>query len=150
MNVTTARFVAYNGSAEGTAAILGGHLDFFIADLTEVIPRVNNKQYVPLAVFAGKQLDMFPNLPTVNQMGYTNMEYEAIKWICVLKDTPEEIVQYLKTKIDAATQTEAYQAFHLKNVGMTFKPVSEAELTAMIKDYSEKFGAALKMLGMAK
>jgi tripartite-type tricarboxylate transporter receptor subunit TctC len=149
LGAKNARFVAYNGSAEGTAAVLGGHLDFFVADLTEVIPRARSNQYVPLAVFASSRIETFPEVPTLNELGYKDMAYEAIKWICVLKDTPEPIVQFLKAKIDAAVMTEEYQAFHKKNAGMTFKPVSEAELTQMIRDYREKFGNILKALGMS-
>jgi tripartite-type tricarboxylate transporter receptor subunit TctC len=62
--------IPYKGSVDMLTAALGGHLDV-AADTTGAIPHVQAGKLRPLAVFTEKRAAVWPDAPTVKELGYT-------------------------------------------------------------------------------
>ncbi len=145
-----AKFVPFNGSPEGIAALLGGHIDFYVIDSSEVVPRVQNGQFAPLLTMADERAITLPNVPAAPEFGYTEMIFQGYKWIAVHKDTPEPIVQYLKKSIDDAIQSQKFQEYLKKLTGTGVRTYTEEELNKIVYANLEVSGKLLESLGMKK
>ncbi len=142
--------IPFNGSPEGIAALLGGHIDFYIIDSSEVVPRVQNGQFAPLVTMSEERALMLPDVPALKEYGYKDLIFMGFKWIAVHKDTPDDIVQYLKRQIDTAIQSEQYQAFLKKITGVGVRVYTEAEITDVVMKNLDESGKLLEALGMKK
>ena len=65
--------VPFKGTADGMAALRGGHLDA-IADGTGFAPFVDAGQFRLLAVFGERRLRRWPDVPTLRELGYDIVE----------------------------------------------------------------------------
>ena len=65
--------VPFKGTAEGMAALRGGHLDA-IADGTGFAPFVDAGTFRLLAVFGERRLRRWPDVPTLRELGYDIVE----------------------------------------------------------------------------
>lgn len=151
MGNTSAEFVPFNGSAEGITALLGGHIDFFIVDTSTVVQRVQDKQFTALTILSNERIETLPDTPCIEEFGYKGMEsYLGYKWISVHKNTPDEIVQWLKQEIDKGLLSDEFQAY-LKNAGSsTLRSYTEEEVTTILQKANSEMKKALEGLGMAK
>lgn len=76
--------------------------------------------------------------------------YVGLKWIAIRKDTPNEIVEWIKQQLNKAIQSEEYQNW-LETVGYGFvREYSEEEITDLIKTSYELSKGILENMGMAK
>lgn len=144
------KFVPFNGSPEGIAALLGGHIDFYVIDSSEVVPRMKNGQFLPLLNLADEREVTLPEVPAAPEFGYTGMIFQGYKWLAIPKDTPEQIVQYIKKQIDTALLTDGYQAFLKKLTGVGVRLYSEEEMNSIVYSNLEVAGKLLESLGMKK
>lgn len=149
MNVE-AKFVPFNGSPEGIAALLGGHIDFYVIDSSEVVPRVKNGQFHPLLTIASERASLLPDVPSAKEVGYENMDFPGFKWIAIKKGTPEPIVQYLKKQIDEALMTDEYQSYLMKVFGVGVRVYTEEEMNDTLFSILEKSGDLIRSVGMGK
>lgn len=70
--------------------------------------------------------------------------------VAIRKDTPNEIVEWIKQQLNKAIQSEEYQNW-LETVGYGFvREYSEEEITDLIKTSYELSKGILENMGMAK
>lgn len=67
--------VPFKGSAPAMTALLGGNVDF--SPIESLTAFLHKERLHPLAVFSEKRLAKFPDVPTVKELGYVNVEAEA-------------------------------------------------------------------------
>jgi tripartite-type tricarboxylate transporter receptor subunit TctC len=144
-------FVPFSGSTEGLAAVMGGHIDFYIIDVSAVTSKLEEKQLIPLTFFSEEPYEFFPEIKPISEYGFTEINgFLGIKWFAIHKDTPDTIVRWLKQEVDKAIQTDAYKEF-LKNQKIpTIQTYSEEEISQMLHASNDIFYALLKDLGMTK
>jgi len=141
-------FVPFTGTAEGIAALLGKHIDFYVVDCAEVVPRLG--QLLPLVVLSEERNVSLPDVPCAKEFGYADMVFKGYKWIAAHKDTPDDIVNWIKQQIDIAIESEEYQSYLMKSYGRGVKIMTEKEVTDEIFLGYQKFGELLESLGMKK
>ena len=61
--------VVFDGNASATAALLGGHIEAFGGNLSEVMQQVEDKEVHAIALWADKRSSLLPNLPTGTEQG---------------------------------------------------------------------------------
>jgi tripartite-type tricarboxylate transporter receptor subunit TctC len=71
-----ATHVPYRGAGPAINDLLGGHVDFLIADIPVLLPQVNNSAVRPLALFASERSPLLPNLPTTKELGFPDLLME--------------------------------------------------------------------------
>jgi tripartite-type tricarboxylate transporter receptor subunit TctC len=128
-------FIPYTGSGEGISALLAGHIDFYIIDASVVVPYIQNKQLTALMISGSDRLTKLPEVPSTEELGIRNMErFVGYTAIAVSKETPDEIVKWLKLKIDEAQQSPLYKEYLNTVVGSedSLKHYTEEEITQMV------------------
>ena len=96
--------VAYKGGAPATADVLGGHVPLLFADSTVIAPHVKAGKLRPIAVNFGKRMPGFPDVPTVIEQGFT--EVNALPWV-VLAGPPNMSAADAKRVADAVQRVYA-------------------------------------------
>ena len=150
MKVKGGEHVPFQGAAAALTALLGGHIDIMPADLAEVLPRIRDKQLRPLAVFAMARNAALPDVPTFKEIGYNDIICVAFKWVAVPKNTPSEVVDYLKEEINKAVMSDSYKAYIKELNGLEVVVRSEEELTKNLKKFREQYGQTMASIGMKK
>ena len=89
--------VPMHGGADPQMAVLGGQVPLCGAFADEIIDLVADGQLDALAVTSADRIISFPDVPTLQEIGYTEVEWEMWRTVLAPKDTPSEIV----AKLDA-------------------------------------------------
>jgi tripartite-type tricarboxylate transporter receptor subunit TctC len=99
--------VPFSGWGEGSPALLGGHIDAIVAQPGEVKPLVDAKKLRVLVVFQQNRHAMFPNTPTVRELGY---DFAMGVWFVLTapKGTPAPVLKYIHDAAKAAIDDPAF------------------------------------------
>lgn len=102
--------IAYeNGAAEITAALLGGHLESAQLHPSDVIEHVKAGKLRVIGIFSDERRAAFPDTPTMKECGI-DIVAGLPRGICVVKDTPDEIVEWLDQKVQETMADPDYAA----------------------------------------
>lgn len=143
--------IAYNGSSEVLPAVLSGEVTFGIFNEADISPRIKSGELRALCVLSDEASEFFPEVPVIEDYGVTNMStFKGLKWVAVRKDTPDEIVEWLKQQLNAAIQSEEYQAYLVQAGFGTVREYTEEEVTEIITTANAAYLEVLTELGMAK
>ncbi|WP_158215282.1 Bug family tripartite tricarboxylate transporter substrate binding protein [Candidimonas nitroreducens] len=95
--------VPFNGNAPGLSEVIAGRVSFMFYPTIGIANRVQQKQVRVLAVATSERMADFPNVPTLQEIGYTGFERTAI-WLGILapKGTPKNIVKLLHQEVAKA------------------------------------------------
>lgn len=149
---TTGEFIAYNGSAEMMAALLNGEIDWAICDADAAISKSASGELIPLVDINEERATGLEDIPCMADLGVTeNMNlYVGWKWVAVAKDTPDDVVEYLKAQINAAVQSDAYQEYLVSSGLGEFKETwTEEEITDTLYAARDAYHDMLESLGLA-
>jgi tripartite-type tricarboxylate transporter receptor subunit TctC len=91
--------VPYNGSGPAVAAVIAGHTPIGFASAATAAPQVNNGKLRALAVMGKTRLPVLPDVPTMTESGYPEVEVEDWLGFLVPAGTPPEIVALLHRQI---------------------------------------------------
>ncbi len=128
-------FVSFSGNAEATAALLGGHIDAFEGNMSEVAAQVNDGAVRALAVWSDDRMPQIPDVPTGIEQGYDVIS-AASRGIAVPAGTPDEIYQ---TLLDASQEVVQNPEFlkELGNLNMPVTPIVGEDFEAFLDNSYE-------------
>ena len=143
--------VAYSNGGECVAAILGNAVDFAVLDSDVAVAQTSSGEMRAIALLSDETTEYLPGIPSIHDYGVTGMQYfKGLKWVAIHKDTPDEIVEWLKQEINATIQSEEYQNY-LDTSGLgRVRYYSEEELTEFLTEAYKAYGDVLAELGMVK
>ena len=107
--------VPFAGAAPSVPALLGGHIEISMANPTPFLPHVHSGAMRILGVFEDKRIDIFPDSPAVQELGYAVHNIGTYYFIFAPKGTPKNAVQMLYEAFLKAEKTEAYQKWCKEN-----------------------------------
>jgi tripartite-type tricarboxylate transporter receptor subunit TctC len=92
--------VPYKDSAAATRDVAGNFVNAMILPVHTVAPLVSGGKARVLAVFSNERSSVFPDAPTLKEVGYTNVE--AHVWFALMAPagTPPEVVQKLNGEMN--------------------------------------------------
>lgn len=91
---TAVKMVPYKGGGQAKTALLGGHVDFLCVNLSAVIDQIQAGRLRALAVTTPERFSMIPDVPTVKEAGFPNLE-AIIGWSGLFgpPNLPPEVVK---------------------------------------------------------
>ena len=147
-NATKVKFakVSFGGGAEMLTALLGGHIDAAMASSPEVVPHAAAGKMKVLAVMSDIRLDMFPDAPTIGEVGYASY-FSSDYLVALPKETPDAIVQFLDDCFKKSVKSDTFQKF-AKDRMFVVNYIGPADLKRKLDQEYVLFGDLVKKLGL--
>lgn len=124
--------VPYKSSPLAMNDIVGNHVDFMFLDSAAAVPYMRGGKAKALAVTSARQVESFPDLPTMQELGFRDFEMAGWTALFLPKGAPREIVERLnKVFRDFMATGDAREFMHRS--GGFFAPGTPEELTAWVR-----------------
>lgn len=109
--------IPYRGSAPALNDFMGGNLDILMDVGYLVQPLVKSGRAKPIAVISSTRLDSMPEVPTIEELGYKDLNMRPWYGLVAPKGIPAEVEKKLIAAVDKAMRDERLiETF--KNAGM--------------------------------
>jgi tripartite-type tricarboxylate transporter receptor subunit TctC len=141
-------WVPSNGAAPALQEMLAEGIQVVPCSLPEARAMIEAKKVRALAVMAENRAELFPDVPTLKELG-RNWAEGAWRGITVPKATPTEIVSILNKSVEKAVNSDQFKKFMKDNgFGIWYKPA--AEFDKFLADQDETKGKIMKEAGLIK
>lgn len=122
--------IPYNGAAPTVQALLGNHIEAFVASPPEVLPQVQAGKMKVLAVMSDKRSAILPDVPTVKEKGI-DLSIGTWRAIGGPASMPEEAVKVLHDAFAKGMQEKAFIDF-MSSRGLTIRYMNTRDLTEFV------------------
>ena len=139
--------VGYKGQPPALIDLMTNLMHFEIVSLALALPHIKQGTIKPLAVFTEKRVPDLPDVPTIAEAGYAEASYVSWYGIYVPSATPDALAEKINQGINKALQNPDVQR-QLSVADIPGKPMSLAELAALMKADHDKLTSVVKASGM--
>lgn len=135
--------VHYRGNAPAIAAMVGGHVDVGFQQLTDSLQQIKAGQLRALAVLGPKRATSLPDVPTIAEAGFPDVQGVTFNGVFAPKATPPAVVERLNVIIQAALKKESVIE-KLGGLGSEARGSTPQEFTKFLQDESRKWIDVMK------
>jgi tripartite-type tricarboxylate transporter receptor subunit TctC len=122
--------VPYKGTGPAMTELLGGQIDIMCDQTTNTAEQIKGGTIKAYAVTTPARLDIFPDLPTVAEGGFANMEVSVWHGLYAPKGTPAEATARLTQSLQVALADPDIAA-KLADLGTAPSPAADATPEAL-------------------
>lgn len=140
--------VPYKSGAQAMTDLLGGHVDFYIADAVNALQQARTGRVVPLGVTVAERLSAAPELPTIAEQGFADFDFSSWLAMWAPAGSPPEQVQAASRAINQIIDAPAGREFITRH-GLLGYPGSPEALRALQLRETERWGRAIRAAGIA-
>lgn len=145
------KMIPYKGGGGAKTALLGGHVDFLCINLSTVIDQVQAGKLRALAVTTPERFQMIPDVPTVKEAGYPELEV-IIGWSGLWgpPKLPDDVVNRWTAALQQVSKDKAWDKMTRSLGSMPYiKPPAETEAFVkkqfmVYRELGEKLGLLIK------
>jgi tripartite-type tricarboxylate transporter receptor subunit TctC len=136
----------YKGGAPAIQDVLGGQIPASINVFSNAFPHVQSGSLRALAITAPKRSPLLPNVPTMREAGYP--EVEAVEWfgLFVPAKTPTDVVNALYSTVQQALKSDAINT-GLGKLSFDVAGMSQDNFVTLIKADTERWAGLVKVSG---
>jgi tripartite-type tricarboxylate transporter receptor subunit TctC len=134
--------VPYRGAAPALQDLLAGQIDFMF-DPGIGLNQVRAGKLKMLAVGSPKRSPMFPDVPTLDEIGLKGFDADTVFGFYAPTGTPAEVVTRLNREINRILGTQAVKD-RIAGLGGEALPLTPAEFSAKASDDAKRFGTLIK------
>ena len=141
-----ATHVPYRGAAPVINDLLGGHLDFIVADVTVLVSLVRSGKLRAIALYANERSPLVPDVPTAKEAGFPDLTME--NWYGAFAPgniSSPDIAKLEKTLLDILALPDVKK--QLDAAGMVGTRDRAAFMPILEKDFAY-WGPAIKRYGI--
>jgi tripartite-type tricarboxylate transporter receptor subunit TctC len=146
MTGTDAVHVPYRGAAPALNDLLAGQLDF-VFDPGIAIEHVKAGKLRAIAIGSPQRAPQLPDVPTLEELGLTGFDADAIFGVYAPAATPREIVTRLNAEVNRALATVALKE-RIMAIGNLPAPMTPEEFGERAGEDSKRFGAIIRERGI--
>ncbi|MGO4155389.1 Bug family tripartite tricarboxylate transporter substrate binding protein [Cupriavidus sp. YAF13] len=139
--------VPYRGTAPAVVDVLGGQVPMTYSTLGAVAQYIGTGAIVPLAVADMKRSPFAPNVPTLAELGYKDVEVGAWQALLAPKGLPPELVKTLNTHVNDILKMPDVVA-RMATIAITPVGGEPATLSKLIASDSTRYARIVKEFGI--
>jgi tripartite-type tricarboxylate transporter receptor subunit TctC len=139
--------VPFNGAGPAVASTIGGHTPIAFGSPASSISQVKDGALRGLAVASGKRLLALPDLPTMAEAGFADIDVEFWIGIFAPAGTPGDIVALLNREIDNAVALPDVRQ-RLDALGFEPAAIKLADCAAKLRSESAKWAKVVQAAGI--
>ena len=133
----TMEHVPFRGAAPLVQELLAGRIQFGGDQLSTALPHIKSGALKPLATLAEQRTTALPDVPTVRELGFPNMELRGWNGFFAPARTPEPVIARLNQEIARAAQHPEVQR-RLVEVGAEPIGSTPTELGEVVRQQIDK------------
>lgn len=138
--------VGYDGGSPATQAVVSGEVEATAASAPEVASQVQDGPLQILAVFGEERVDLFPDVPTLQELGY-DFTMGAWRGLTVPQGTDEERIGILEDGFTTVYESDDFQSFmEEQGFGLVYRDAEE--FGQFMESEYERFGQIIDELGL--
>lgn len=141
-----ATHIPYKGAAPAMQDLLGGQFDFFF-DPGLSFPHVRAGKLKMLAVASSNRSDLFPETPTLGELGFKGLDYDTWFGFYVRAGTPAAIVARINEETNKALGNAGLKSRY-REVGADAVPMSPEQFKAIAQRERNVFGQLIRDQGI--
>ncbi len=139
--------VPYRGNNPAVTAILSSEVEAGVLATPGMLPHVKAGKINPLAVTSRQRSKLLPQVPTVAEAGFNELQLEVLYVVLVPKQTPEPVVKLLETALRDTLQQPAFQA-RLASLDFTSEGLAGAAAAQRLDELSARYAKTVAASGM--
>jgi len=129
--------VPFRGAAPLVLELMSGRIQFGGDQLSTSLQHARSGALRPMAVQSAKRSTALPDVPTVRELGFPNLEIQGWNGFFAPAGTPEPIIAKLHQQIVLAANNPEVRR-RMEEVGAEPSGSTQAEMRAMLKDQVSK------------
>jgi tripartite-type tricarboxylate transporter receptor subunit TctC len=139
--------VPYRGGIQAITDMLGGRIHMYFGPLLNLLPHIREGKVRPLATTSATRYPELPDVPTVAESGFPQLELNAWTGILAPAGTPAAVVGTLNAAVNGGLRSAELQKSF---AGMSFetKVMSPAEFAAFFAAEAERWPPIIKAAGI--
>jgi tripartite-type tricarboxylate transporter receptor subunit TctC len=139
--------VPFSGGGTAVEATVGGHTPISFGAMAPAVPLIKSGQLRALAVTGNARSPALPDIPTMAEAGFPEVEGETWTAVAVPAGTPQDIIAKLHDMIVASLATPDVKD---KLAAMAYAPIgnSPQECEAFFKSEMAKWGKVIQDAGL--
>ena len=139
--------VPFSGGGTAVEATVGGHTPISFGAMAPAVPLIKSGQLRALAVTGKERSPALPDVPTMAEAGFPDVEGSTWTAVVVPAGTPKDIVARLHDMIVASLATPDVKD---KLAAMAYAPIGDSpeQCEAFFKDEMAKWGKVIKDAGL--
>jgi putative tricarboxylic transport membrane protein len=141
-------YIPFQSGGEAAAAILGGHVELAISNPNELVPHIQAKKLVPLAVFSPQRLPILKDTPTMKELGH-DLVVDVGRGVVAAAGIPKDHQQFLTELMRKITQTKAWAQYANENA-MSVKFMAGEEYARYLEHEREQLKKIVPLLTQKK
>ena len=126
--------VPYRGSGEAARNVAGGGIQGAFAFYSQAKPLADNGKVRALAIASPQRIDTWPEVPTMQELGYPNFDYRGFVGLAAPAKTPAPIIAFLNKELNEIIHSEAFRG-RMAALGML---VPDKNTPEMLVDYMRR------------
>lgn len=136
--------VPYKGQPPGILDLLAGRIHFAVASPGLVIEHIQAGTLRPLAILGTKRAPQLPDVPTMSEAGYPEINVVAWYGYGAPRGTPPAAVSRINAAFNAAVKDASVRAALEKQLLEVMEPMSPMELEGLVKADVEKYAKVIR------
>jgi tripartite-type tricarboxylate transporter receptor subunit TctC len=135
--------VPYSGSGPAITSVVAGNTPIAFAALSAAVPHIQDGRLRALAVMSKRRSPALPDLPTIAEAGYPELDGDAWVGVLVPTGTPQEMTKLLQREIvDIIASPDVKERFFA--LGLDPVGNSSEEFSAQMKLELEKWAKVIR------
>lgn len=139
--------VPYKGNSPAVLSVVTGEVDGGILSVAGMLPHVKSGKIVPVAMTSRQRSKALPDIPTVKELGYPELENEVLTVIMVPGDTPEPLMTNMKKAVLDVLSQPALRD-RLVTLDMVYEGLTDAAANKRLNDLSVRYAKIVKATNM--
>jgi tripartite-type tricarboxylate transporter receptor subunit TctC len=139
--------VPYRGNSPAVMAVVSGEVDGGTLATPGMLPQVKGGKVTALAVTSRKRSRLAPDVPTMAEAGFKDLESEVLYVVMAPANTPEPLMQTMAKAITDAMAKPELQT-RLNDLDMAYEGLTGSAAAARLSKLSDSYGRVIRATGM--
>ncbi len=137
----------FQGEIPALTAATGGHIPMVFVNASAVAPFAKSGKMRALAVTTPERAEVLPDVPTMRELGYPEVESTNWSGLVVPSATPQSAISRLNAELVSALRDAEIQE-KLKTYGMSPAPGTPEQFAALLQSESARYAKVVREAGI--
>ncbi len=142
-------YIPYKGGAPAALDTMAGHVNATVITLAAVSEQIKAGKLRALAVTTNYRSPVFPEVPTMAESGYTDVNIESWQGLLAPKGTPQAVLEKINKDVTQIMRDPA-NIKQIEALGFSVSINTVPEVQVMLRDLRKKYAETIEKAGIVQ